>query len=395
MANTEPSHEPVAAPPRGTRPRNRRELIRSAAGSLFAEKGYSQVSIGEIADAVNVAPSALYRHYAGKRGLLLEVVDNALDTYTSVVADVEGRTLSGTAEVLAATTLEHRHVGSLWQREARHLPEPDRSRLRVKVRRAVADLGQIIVDQRADLEHDQAELLAASAVTVLTSVSFHHISLPDPEFSALLSELAERVLTFSPEDRSPATPTARRLEPDPSRRDQLLEAAVELFARRGFAAVSLDDIGAAVGISGPSIYHHFDSKHDLLLQALALGNEELTAHLQDAVSRDARDGQGLRQLSDAYVDLAIDHSSVIATLLTESRHLDEVNGRRTRQVQRDFIDQWVALARDDGRSEPVAATRIKVQAAQMLANTHGLTPYLHAVPGSRQTVRELASMIQA
>jgi AcrR family transcriptional regulator len=245
------------------------------------------------------------------------------------------------------------------------------------------------------VEQDQAELLAASAITVLTSVSFHHISLPDPEFGSLLSDLAVRVLMFRSEDESPAAPAGRRRRPEPARREQLLEAAVDLFARRGFASVSLDEIGAAVGIAGPSIYHHFDSKHDLLLQALARGNEELTAHLQDAVSRGAGDGQGLRQLSDAYVDLAIDHSAVIATLITESRHLDEVSGRHTRKIQRDFIDQWVTLARDDGRTEPVAATRIKVQAAQMMANTHGLTPYLHSVPGFRQTVRELAHVIQA
>jgi AcrR family transcriptional regulator len=395
MANAEPSDDHVVAPPRGTRPRNRRELIRSAAGSLFAEKGYSQVSIGEIAAAVNVTPSALYKHYAGKSGLLFEVVDNALDTFTAVVADAEGRDLESTARVLAEMALEHRHVGALWQRESRHLPGPDRAQLRGKVRRAVTDLARIIVAHRPDLEQDQAELLAASAIDAMTSVAFHHIVLPHPEFVSLLAELGIRIVSFEPNDRSPAAPPVQRRGAELTRREQLLEAAVELFARRGFASVSLDDIGASVGIAGPSIYHHFDSKQDLLLQTLIRGNEELAEHLQAALSLGDGDGQGLRHLSDAYVDLAIDHSAVMATLITESRHLDEISGRRTRQIQRDFIDSWVELAREDGRSEPVAATRIKVQAAQMMANTHGLTPYLHAVPGFRQTVRELAWAIQA
>ena len=56
--------------PRGTRPRNRREQIRSAAAALFYERGYEQVSVADVAESVNVGPSALYRHFSGKSELL-------------------------------------------------------------------------------------------------------------------------------------------------------------------------------------------------------------------------------------------------------------------------------------------------------------------------------------
>src|ERR1700741_5330563 len=51
-----------------------------------------------------------------------------------------------------------------------------------------------------------------------------------------------------------ATPVRR------SRREELLDAAALLFAEHGFARVTMDDIGAACGISGPALYHHFESK---------------------------------------------------------------------------------------------------------------------------------------
>ena len=54
-----------------------------------------------------------------------------------------------------------------------------------------------------------------------------------------------------------STTTSRRR---PSRRVELLAVAAQLFAERGFANVTVDDIGAAAGVSGPALYHHFDGK---------------------------------------------------------------------------------------------------------------------------------------
>jgi AcrR family transcriptional regulator len=50
-----------------------------------------------------------------------------------------------------------------------------------------------------------------------------------------------------------------------------------MFAVRGFTSVSLDDIGAAVGIAGASIYNHFGSKLELLETAFDRGTEPCTS----------------------------------------------------------------------------------------------------------------------
>ena len=63
-----------------------------------------------------------------------------------------------------------------------------------------------------------------------------------------------------------------------SRREQILGTAAELFAKRGFHGVSVADLGAAVGISGPALYKHFPSKDDLVVAYL----EE-----QDRIGREA------------------------------------------------------------------------------------------------------------
>jgi hypothetical protein len=63
-------------------------------------------------------------------------------------------------------------------------------------------------------------------------------------------------------------------------------------------------------------------------------------------------------------------------------------------AQREYIDDWVALvlARNPADSSTVA--RIKVQAAQMVANDIGRTPALRRVPGLRATVRAACWVVQ-
>ena len=52
------------------------------------------------------------------------------------------------------------------------------------------------------------------------------------------------------------------------RRQAILDAATRLFSSRGYADTGIDDIGEAVGITGPAVYRHFTSKQELLVAVL-------------------------------------------------------------------------------------------------------------------------------
>src|SRR4051812_50088701 len=64
---------------------------------------------------------------------------------------------------------------------------------------------------------------------------------------------------------------------NPSRREQILRAAAQLFAQRGSRNVGVDDIGAAVGVTGPAIYRHFAGKDAMLAEMLGRISERLLA----------------------------------------------------------------------------------------------------------------------
>jgi AcrR family transcriptional regulator len=70
---------------------------------------------------------------------------------------------------------------------------------------------------------------------------------------------------------------------EPRRRDRvrtraaLLDAGAAVFARKGFAAATLDEIAEASGHTRGAFHHHFSSKEELFLAVIARSDEELLA----------------------------------------------------------------------------------------------------------------------
>ena len=60
-----------------------------------------------------------------------------------------------------------------------------------------------------------------------------------------------------------------------TRRQELLAIAAEQFATRGYHNVTVDDIGAAAGVTGPALYHHFTGKEQLLGEMLIAISQHL------------------------------------------------------------------------------------------------------------------------
>jgi AcrR family transcriptional regulator len=77
----------------------------------------------------------------------------------------------------------------------------------------------------------------------------------------------------------PLTPERRR----DRTRQTLLDAAAEVFARKGFVAASLDEIAELAGFSRGAIHHHFDGKEALFLAVLERHNERLLAAFEERI----------------------------------------------------------------------------------------------------------------
>ena len=99
---------------------------------------------------------------------------------------------------------------------------------------------------------------------------------------------------------TPAAPARLALR-GAARRERILDAALELFVERGYLGTTMDDIGAAVDIKGPSLYKHVRSKHDLLAELMSRSIASVHAAHDEAVAATDDVVEQLRLAVEAHV----------------------------------------------------------------------------------------------
>jgi AcrR family transcriptional regulator len=389
----------TVSPARRTRPRNRAALILAASTDLFCQRGYSQVGMADIAEAVAIRPSALYRHFAGKQQLLGEVVLGTLTDIRDLVVSLDGADRNVWLPALAGMALDNRRIGVLWRRESRHLASADRLRMRHELDGIRDRLAALALTARPGSDVDTAALRAWFLPAVLLNVSFHRLQLPRAEFQPLLTELARTVLDVdlpsaagrslpvvtelhtrqdfradhmphvqlgNPRQGATAGAPPGALAPK-SRREALLLEATRMFADRGYAEVGIDDVGASLGMTGAAVYHHFSTKLEMLQSAFRRGDEWLWADLTRTLGLATDPTDGLRRLVRSYGSFAVHSPDLVNLLITETNQLPDA-GRRAHLSQRAYLDEWVhlALAVHPGLDPTVA--RIRVHAVLTAAN---------------------------
>ena len=70
--------------------------------------------------------------------------------------------------------------------------------------------------------------------------------------------------------------------PRAQREEQMLAVALPLFARRGYHAVSVDEVAAGAGVTKPMVYAYFGSKEGLFEACASRAADRLVAELEDA-----------------------------------------------------------------------------------------------------------------
>lgn len=164
------------------------------------------------------------------------------------------------------------------------------------------------------------------------------------------------------------TPVTARDRAKAERSDAILHEAARLFAERGYTGVSLEDIGAAVGVSGPAVYRHFAGKQALLGSVLVKVSDDLvsggTGVAESANSDDAR----MRALISFHVEFALGNADVIQVQDRDVAHLSEADRAAVRRLQRAYIELWI-----DALAPLIDATpdelRLRVQACFGLINS--------------------------
>ena len=185
------------------------------------------------------------------------------------------------------------------------------------------------------------------------------------------------------------TPVTSRDRAKAERTDAILAAAARLFAERGYSGASLEDIGTAVGVSGPAVYRHFAGKQALLAALLIGVSERLVAGGAQVSAAATSPLARMQALVDFHVDFALGNADVIRVQDRDLTHLSPDSRADVRRLQRAYIELWI-----DGLGELVTAgrdeLRLRVQACFGLLNS---TP--HSTSAALRSRHDTAALLTA
>ncbi|MCW3494425.1 TetR/AcrR family transcriptional regulator [Microbacterium sp. SSM24] len=163
------------------------------------------------------------------------------------------------------------------------------------------------------------------------------------------------------------------------RQAAILHEAARLFAERGFSGVSLEELGAAVGVSGPALYRHFANKQALLGAILVGVSERLLAGGRGVVDRGGTPSDQLRAIIAFHVDFALSDADVIRVQDRDLASLSDDDRHSVRRLQREYVEVWVGI---------LLALRPARTREDLRVRAHACFGLINSTPHSVRVLRE-------
>jgi len=156
---------------------------------------------------------------------------------------------------------------------------------------------------------------------------------------------------------------------------EILDAATGLFFERGYATVSVDEIGRSVGLTGPAIYRHFRSKADILVALFDLTIDRLIEYVGPERDTPALE---LDALLRGQVRLAVRHTKLVRVFEMEEDALPPASRKEMRRRQKAHVKRWIAA---------LAALRPNLSRAELELLSYAAIGLVLSVPRWPKTVR--------
>ncbi|MDV8149420.1 TetR/AcrR family transcriptional regulator [Arthrobacter sp. B10-11] len=193
-------------------------------------------------------------------------------------------------------------------------------------------------------------------------------------------------------DATERVQTTQRSRAKESRRQALLSSAATLFAVDGFNRVSLEDLGAAAGVSGPAVYRHFAGKQAVLGALLLSVSQELLEGGRRVVADAADPAAALARLVQFHVDFALSNPDVIRVQDRDFSNLSDDDQAEVRTLQRNYVELWVEVLQALHAGTDTAELRMRAHAAFGLINS---TPHSVRSHGRRVAAKSARPLLES
>jgi len=127
-------------------------------------------------------------------------------------------------------------------------------------------------------------------------------------------------------------------------RDKILDAAEDLFARRGFAGIGMREVAEAAGLGKSSLFHHFKSKVELYAAVVARILDHIDVRLTAALAAGGDPLARFDRWLDTLIDTLAEHSTYARLLLRSLFEDDELTGTGEEERRADTTTKRIFAA---------------------------------------------------
>lgn len=149
-------------------------------------------------------------------------------------------------------------------------------------------------------------------------------------------------------------------------RDDILDAAAQVFRQKGFHGASMADIADAVKLQKASLYHHVSSKQEILLALLDRALEMLFEQVDVVAKLPLSADEKLRQMVQIYLRLLAENSDLSSVLLFEHRSLEPDQHKRHIPNRDRFEALWRDVIQDGVQSGLFACEDVSLAARGLM-----------------------------
>jgi AcrR family transcriptional regulator len=325
--------------------------IVTAAADLFAAHGFAAVGIDDIGAAVGVSGPAIYRHFRGKEALLTAVLLEAAESIAAAVEDGVARLddpLGPRPHVLGVVTaaLDRPAHLAVYLRERERLTGGAVEAVAAAEARAERAWRRALEAVTPGLDRRGQRVRQAAVAGMLATATSHPGGVSRPRLDELIAASAA-AMVFAPRQPRPAKASADRAwSPAAGKRDEILTAALRLFAERGYHGVGIDEIGEAVGISGPTVYHYVSSKSELLVDAFDRVGARVAVGVEQAVAEATSPADAMGRLVRSFVAIAMDSVDLLVVTSREGAATPVEERPRLARRRKAVRDGWAGPLRE-------------------------------------------------
>lgn len=171
-------------------------------------------------------------------------------------------------------------------------------------------------------------------------------------------------------------------------REEIAESAAQVFRQKGYHGASMNDIAEAVHLQKASLYHHFTSKQEILLEILDKALQLLLERISPLAEQGIPPDKKLRSMIREYLTILVDNIDLASVLLFEHRALERRQHARHIPNRDKFETLWKDVISEGAQKKLFQCDDPGLVVRAVLGQLNWTITWFH--PHGEKTIEEVA-----